>query len=365
MTDPTERQLRELFAADAAGAPDASGLTALALHTARRRRRARAAAAAGLIAAVVVVGGGTVAAWDPGGAAGSADSDAAAPTGVGALAGDAAADCAGGYSTVGLSADLTREGAFALDGTVAEIEPGPDLGPEMPRQYATVRFRVHTWYHGGSGGTVDVLLDPPDIGSQTSDVKSYGVGTRLLVSGLLTSTERASGAMTVDGDEAYFGFSCGATRYHDEATAAEWAAVVAGELPTGPLPATGAESCTGYSPALVGQQDVALDGTVIEIGEQRFPRLPGETEADGYFSVTFQVHGWYRGGPGETVTLHMESPYLTTPEGDSIETYTIGTRLLVAGRLSDVAGRGLIAQSCGFTRYYDEATATEWAAATD
>ena len=57
MTDPTEQQLRELFATDAAGAPHASGLAALALHRVRRRRRARTTAAAGLLATVAVVGG--------------------------------------------------------------------------------------------------------------------------------------------------------------------------------------------------------------------------------------------------------------------------------------------------------------------
>ena len=57
MTDPTERQLRELFAADAAGAPGPGGLAALAVHKARKRRRVRTTAATGLVAAVVVVGG--------------------------------------------------------------------------------------------------------------------------------------------------------------------------------------------------------------------------------------------------------------------------------------------------------------------
>ncbi|SOC49706.1 hypothetical protein SAMN05660748_2438 [Blastococcus aggregatus] len=57
MSTPTEQQLRELFAADAAGAPDPGGLAALTLHRVRRRRRVRTTAATGLIAAVVVVGG--------------------------------------------------------------------------------------------------------------------------------------------------------------------------------------------------------------------------------------------------------------------------------------------------------------------
>lgn len=358
MTSPTERQLRELFAADAARAPQPGGLAALTLHRVRHRRRVRTTAAAGLTAAVVVAGG-SVAVWGP---LGSDSSPAAAPTGVGALPGDAAADCQG-YSLVGLAADLNREGGFAFDGTVTAIEPGADLGPEMPRQYATVTFRVGTWFHGGSGDTVDVFLYDPGY-DLDSDASGYGVGTRLLVSGVFADTARPSGTLNATDDMGYFGSSCGYTRYYDDATAAEWAAVADGRLPAGPLLDTGAVSCPEYSPALVGQQDVALDGTVTGIGEQRFPRLPGETEADGYYSVTFRVHAWYRGGAGETVTLHMESPYLPT-DTESHEAYAVGTRLLVSGDVSPVEGRGPIAQGCGFTRYYDEATAAEWAAATD
>ena len=58
MSSPTEQQLRELFASQAAGAPDHGGLAALALHKVRRRRRrARTTVAAGVLSAVVVVGG--------------------------------------------------------------------------------------------------------------------------------------------------------------------------------------------------------------------------------------------------------------------------------------------------------------------
>ncbi|MGY1753551.1 hypothetical protein [Blastococcus sp. SYSU D01042] len=363
MTDPIERRLRELFAAEAAGAPDAGGLAAVAVHTAQRRRRTQRTCAALLVAAVVAVGGGTVAAWDPGsGDTSRVVADTAPPTGVGALPGSASGDCQG-YSPVGLAGHLTQEGAFAFAGTVTGVEPGTDLGPEMARQKMTVTFRVQTWYAGGSGATVDVVLDGPD--TEDSSVSTYGIGTRLLVSGVLAPTERASGTPTATGDMALFGFSCGYTRYHDEATAAEWAAIAAGELPAGPLPATDAASCPEYSPTLIAAKDFALDGTITGIGEQRFAPLPGETEAESYYSVTFRVHAWYRGGAGETVTLHMDGPYPRTPEGESVETYVHGTRLLVSGVLSDVEGRGFIGEGCGFTRYYDETTAAEWAAATD
>ncbi|WP_040339553.1 hypothetical protein [Candidatus Blastococcus massiliensis] len=366
MTSPTEKQLRELFAADATGAPRSADLAGGALRKVRRRRRVQLAGVGGLVAAVVVVGG-VASGWSPTGPGAPsdavADADTAPPTGVGAL-GSEAQDCAAGYSPANLAAHLTREGAFALDGTVTEIEPGPDLGPEMPTQYSTVTFRVDTWFHGGSGETVDVFLDPPYVGSQTSDVGSYGVGTRLLVSGVVGDTERPSGTMTVTEDTGYFGFSCGGTRYYDEQTAAEWTAVAAGELPAGPLPTAEAASCPEYSPALVAQQDFALDGTVTEIGAPRFGPEPAGSAPDTYLEVTFRVHGWYRGGTGETVSLHLENPYTQLPEG-SPDTYFVGTRLLVSGVASEIEGQGLIGQGCGFTRYFDAQTAAEWAAATD
>jgi hypothetical protein len=217
MSSPTEQQLRELFAADAAGAPSAGDLAALALHRVRQRRRVRRTVASGLIAALVVVGGSAVV-WGP---LGSASSPAAAPTGVGALPGDATGDCTG-YTLDRFTERLTEPGFFALDGTVTAVEPGADLSPEMPTQYSTVTFRVGTWFHGGSGDTVEVFLDPP--GSEDSDVRSYGVGTRLLVSGVLGDTARPSGTMTATEDMGFFGFSCGYSRYYDEQTAADWAA---------------------------------------------------------------------------------------------------------------------------------------------
>jgi hypothetical protein len=188
-------------------------------------------------------------------------------------------------------------------------------------------------------------------------VRSYGVGTRLLVSGVLGDTARPSGTMTATEDEGYFGFSCGRTRYHDEQTAAEWAAVAAGELPAGALPTADPASCPGYSPALVAQQDFALDGTVTEIGAPRFGPEPAGSAPDFYVEVTLRVNAWFRGGTGETVTLHMERPDLPT--------YEEGSRLLVSGVVSAIEGQGLIAPGCGLSRYYDERTAAEWAAATD
>lgn len=222
MTDPTERQLRSLFAADAAGAPSAGGLAALALHRVRHRRRVRQAVAAGLIAAAFCVGG-VVATWSPSGpgvppdAVADADTaspmdavtDTSPPTGVGALPGNAAAECPK------YSPSLIAATDFAFSGTVTAIGPSripPDV-PGLINTTAEVTFRVDTWFHGGTGEIVRVHLEKPDLKSTDRAIDTYGIGTRLLVSGSIGDGEgyRAWGY-------------CGNTRYYDEATAAEWAA---------------------------------------------------------------------------------------------------------------------------------------------
>ena len=70
------------------------------------------------------------------------------------------------------------------------------------------------------------------------------------------------------------------------------------------------------------------------------------------------------GGTGDTVTVAI-------PVGASIDpgppTFRVGTRLLVSGRGRNegTSGQTVVAWGCGFTRYYDPATADSWRAATD
>lgn len=140
---------------------------------------------------------------------------------------------------------------------------------------------------------------------------------------------------------------------------------------TAPLPGVGAlpggaSSCGKYQLSLV-ERDFAIDGTVTAIAPPRFdlePEVSSPYGPDYYAEVTLRVQTWYLGGRSETVTLHMGRPDRLGPEG-IVMTYGIGTRLLVSGVVSDIEGEGLIGQECGATRYYDEATAAEWAAATD
>jgi hypothetical protein len=87
----------------------------------------------------------------------------------------------------------------------------------------------------------------------------------------------------------------------------------------------------------------------------------------GYVAVTFTVHEWFHGGSGGTVTVDMwppaEGPETTqVPDGEWGSPYAVGTRLLVSGEPrwgGEPLGQA-VAWTCGFTRYYDEATATQW-----
>jgi len=127
VTDLTEQHLRDLFAADAAGAPDHVGLAALALHTARRHRRARTTRAALLVAAAVVVGGGgALAVREPTGSAGP---------GAGTSS-PAVADCSFGVRFEGTVFVGVVVVPFPADPVEqlgeAEVESCNDTGPPLP-----------------------------------------------------------------------------------------------------------------------------------------------------------------------------------------------------------------------------------------
>lgn len=131
--------------------------------------------------------------------------------------------------------------------------------------------------------------------------------------------------------------------------------------PTGALPGgTNAASCKIYSPAAVASMPLAFDGTVAAIGESR---IDPQDSWIRLVTTSFTVHEWYRGGAGETVTVEI-------PVGDSIDPgpppFDIGTRLLVSGRgrVPGAPNEKVVAWGCGFTRYYDIATADRWRAAT-
>jgi hypothetical protein len=114
-----------------------------------------------------------------------------------------------------------------------------------------------------------------------------------------------------------------------------------------------AMSCAfGYAVETLKEREYAFDGTLIEVapaptqagGEEPFP-------VDG--PVTFQVHEWFNGGGGETVTLAGSALSIGYGSEDESATLTIGDRYLVSGDDEYV-------WSCGFTKTYSGSTASEW-----
>jgi hypothetical protein len=120
-----------------------------------------------------------------------------------------------------------------------------------------------------------------------------------------------------------------------------------------------AECAEKYTPQAVATRAFAFDGTVTGIR--------GGHNDLGYVPVTFAVNEWFRGSNRRTVTVDMAPPKSTSFETSvSGGTYQVGSRLLVSGepRRGGEPLQAALAWGCGFTRYYDESTATAWATAT-
>jgi len=224
MTDQMEQELRHLFAEDAEAAPVSAGLAEGALRQVRRRRHAQLAwatgAVAATVAAVAVVSGGLLGGQRVGDQFASPPAASKgplpAPAGIapmGALnPGGAAASCVEEYSP----ASVTGR-AFAFDGTIAAIGPARSNRPGAGLDLVAATFTVNQWFQGGSGATVTVDINPPEARRSIDDSgPSYGVGTRLLVSG----EPRWGGAPLTDA----IVWGCGFTRYYDQATANSWRA---------------------------------------------------------------------------------------------------------------------------------------------
>lgn len=121
--------------------------------------------------------------------------------------------------------DLTtlRQVAFAFDGTVSRISatpPPPDdpsgaLDP-LGEGYYAVTFTVHEWFLAGDQATFTLhMMSTPDVGRVGSTMgTSFGVGTRLLVSGV----PRFGGRPL----QAPIAWPCGFTRDYDPSTAVAW-----------------------------------------------------------------------------------------------------------------------------------------------
>lgn len=128
----------------------------------------------------------------------------------------------------------------------------------------------------------------------------------------------------------------------------------------GALPVPAGASCAKSSPDVVARLTaLSFDGTVVAVGPSR--QSEGSDGYSAWITTTFDVHEWFHGGSGATVTVDI-------PVGGSIDSmpppFEMGTRLLVSGDKPGPAAKGIVAWGCGFTRYYDAPTADNWRAAT-
>ncbi len=112
------------------------------------------------------------------------------------------------------------------------------------------------------------------------------------------------------------------------------------------------ESCIErYSIENLRKRTFAFDGVVAAV---RLGKQTSEDEAPTPDRVTFAVKRWYKGGSGPSAVRYAHSfGGYTSADGTP---HGVGDRLLVAGDDNYI-------WTCGFTKTYDERTATEWAAA--
>ena len=122
-------------------------------------------------------------------------------------------------SCVGYSPATLAERALVFDGTVVSIGPWthrPAAATGVSARRA-VTFIVHAWFRGsGSGDTVTVDLPQPSGTGPRFDelMRSYEIGTRLLVSGISILGGVPPRYPIAAG--------CGLTRYYSPERAAEW-----------------------------------------------------------------------------------------------------------------------------------------------
>jgi len=99
--------------------------------------------------------------------------------------------------------------------------------------------------------------------------------------------------------------------------------------------------CIQYTDELLAQQTFAFDGTLTEMTDT---------------SVTFDVHHWYKGGEGATVTL--DSNGLTGAPNSVME----GMAPLELGQRYLASGSDNFLWACGYTLTFDSDLADHWAA---
>lgn len=129
----------------------------------------------------------------------------------------------------------------------------------------------------------------------------------------------------------------------------------------GAVPGPPGRSCSEmYSLDALRSRAFAFDGELVSIQP-----LDDERAAAAPFKATLAtlvVHEWFSGGEGERVEVEMLLPAAGTGATVEPPPVELGSRLLVSGELraGGTSNEVRVAFGCGFTRYYDEATASQW-----
>ena len=128
------------------------------------------------------------------------------------------------------------------------------------------------------------------------------------------------------------------------------------QAPSGSVSMAEPAGCLGnYSPeAAMANAGFAFDGTVEAVE----PLAQSSTFPSGdLVAVRFRIASWYVGSGGaDEVTVVLGTPEQT----EDGEGYSAGTRMLVSGETVPSAKPAYVAWGCGFTRYFDESTASQW-----
>ena len=173
------------------------------------RRRILTPAFAAIVTVPILLAALVVGAWLTGDRAPGRSATPVPISSRGPVPGNLVADCVEIYGPTTL-----KHRAFAFDGTVTRtsaMQPPAD-GSGALDGYLTVTFKVDQWFRGGDQATVTLDMIGPAINSVQQ--MSYGIGTRLLVSG-----EPRFGGRPL---QAAIAWGCGFTRYYDRDTAALW-----------------------------------------------------------------------------------------------------------------------------------------------
>lgn len=108
-----------------------------------------------------------------------------------------------------------------------------------------------------------------------------------------------------------------------------------------PLGGGSAADCMVYDEAVLLGQEAAFDGTLVSADEA--------TD-----TAVFEVHQWFRGGEGTTVTLQAGGLLRTDAQA------LVGTALAVGERYLISSTEGVV-WACGYSVTYDSELAAEWA----